>query len=265
MYEEGQAASLASHTTDLLDVLRMAVTLVASSQSQQQQLPAKAPSVPQTAVCQHQDIHCLLQHALHLVHVLIRCLTPPPAPQSSSLAHQILHQQQQQLAVNNREHLVTLHTLVAQLIRLQARGHDGRSLLHMAVDKATGVVDDETYSSFPSVETASLLLDCGAEPNAVDAQGDTALHVCSRQLAAGDSCDAAALERTVRKLVERGVHVDTRNKQRQSAADHPALAGPLRLHDHISLKCLAAAVVRQHGIPFEDEIPANLVSFVLMH
>ena len=197
--------------------------------------------LPQTTMCQHQDIHCLLQHALHLVHVLVHCLSKDS--------------QRDELKV-----------LVHQLVHLHTHGHHGRSLLHLAVDKATAVVDDESYSSFPSIKTVSLLLSCGANVNALDDNGDTALHVCMRQLTS--DVESGLVEQTAQVLLAHQVHVDTRNKKRESVTDmssaHPSLAG-LRLFDYVSLKCLASTVIRQHNIPFEDEIPANLIPFLQLH
>lgn len=138
-----------------------------------------------------------------------------------------------------------------------------KSLLHLAVDKKTSSVAEEFYSHFPSVHVVRVLLECGADVNAVDADGNTPLHVCGQQLVDGSRPE---LETMVQCLLDNGAHADAANKKRQLASTEIGHLWPKwNMLEHVTLKCLAARAVKEFGIPYEDEIPQSLVPYLQMH
>ncbi|KAK2112041.1 Protein fem-1 B [Saguinus oedipus] len=68
---------------------------------------------------------------------------------------------------------------IYNLIHLDPRTCEGFTLLHLAVNSNTPVDDFHTNDvcSFPNALVTKLLLDCGAEVNAVDNEGNSALHI----------------------------------------------------------------------------------------
>ncbi|CAG0906208.1 unnamed protein product [Darwinula stevensoni] len=70
-----------------------------------------------------------------------------------------------------------IRQIISHLNRIPLKTRHGRSLLHLACWASTPVPDDYTYFSdvcrFPCDRTARLLIECGADVNAVDADGKT--------------------------------------------------------------------------------------------
>ena len=201
---------------------------------------------------QQEEFDTMLKLVLHLVHLL--CKLPKDTDQT-----QIFHQ------------------LVHKLIRLDVRDQHRKTLLHLAVDWRTSKVTDEYYSSLPSLDVVQIIVQCGADVNAMDNHNDTPLHACNAPPPAHGQSDRRGhvdrrqkaelqLEHIVQFLVEQGAHVDARN-------DMGVLAGAstgrpfvkLNLMDHITLKCLAATAVRKSELPYKNEIPQCLAPFILIH
>ena len=121
-----------------------------------------------------------------------------------------------------------------------------------------------------------LILKLGADPNALDEDGLTALHLLA------DKKELLLLHKYVdvfQALVNAGTHLDTaadngetvlsllkKNvmRSKQMVIIHPYYES--LLNTVFPLSCLAARVIRRNGIRFdEDRIPTHLQPFVTQH
>lgn len=157
---------------------------------------------------------------------------------------------------------------IYSLVRLDPRTREGASLLHLAVNASTPVDDFHTNDvcSFPNAPVARLLLECGAQVNAVDHEGNSALHVIvqyNRPIS-----DFLTLHAIIISLVEAGAHTDMTNKQNKTPLDKSTTGVSeilLKTQMKMSLKCLAARAVRANDINYQDQIPRTLEEFVGFH
>ena len=162
--------------------------------------------------------------------------------------------------------LVNKH--IYDLIQLDPRSREGSSLLHLAISSTTPVDDFHTNDvcSFPNAQVTKLLLDCGAQVNAIDHEGNTPLHVIvqyNRPIS-----DFLTLHAIIINLVEAGAHTDMTNKQKKTPLDKSTTGVSeilLKTQMKMSLKCLAARAVRQHQITYRNQIPKTLEEFVEFH
>lgn len=147
----------------------------------------------------------------------------------------------------------------------------------------------ERFLRFPSSNLCALLLTLGADANARNLYGRSALDTLtrsilsleqsfrrrSRPLRADRTSLIALLEPNSRRalytsyvetLLERGAHLDMADKRRNTILDRlprvPVHVPPLA---HTNLQCLCARTIRQQRIPFADLLPRHLALFVQMH
>jgi hypothetical protein len=193
--------------------------------------------------------------------------------------------------------------LVYELIKLNPTTNSRRStLLHLAssCDSLMIIKNHQTLSaSFPSTELIKMLLECGADANALDGEKNSPLHLIMtaancRNENNGDDCDEDENHQhhlirspsptqiykdllVARLLLNSGCHLDTCNANKKTAidlnnergdggGDLNRLINPLK---YLSLKCLAAKVVRKHHqnatIDYRTLLPESLVNFVDLH
>ena len=98
-----------------------------------------------------EDFQLLLQLSLHMIHLISHL------PQSE-------------------EEGFNFKRVVHQLVSANPRGQEGESLLHLSVDPKISLTSEEFFSPFPSLAVVQILIDCGADINAVDHKRNTALH-----------------------------------------------------------------------------------------
>lgn len=154
--------------------------------------------------------------------------------------------------------------LVARALAQQPLSAAGDSLLHLVVSRAntmkpTAFFEEAHVHVFPDAPLAELLLECGADVEAVNESRSTPLHV-------------AALRNNfrpdvVQTLLRHGAHLDRRNANGNQP--HRMLAGigecALNPLQHISLQCLAARKIVERRIAFAGEVPAALEHFIRIH
>ncbi|MBN3318767.1 FEM1B protein, partial [Atractosteus spatula] len=168
----------------------------------------------------------------------------------------------------SEEERARINKQIYNLIQLDPRSREGSSLLHLAINSNTPVDDFHTNDvcSFPSAQVTKLLLDCGAQVNAVDNEGNSPLHIIvqyNRPIS-----DFLTLHSIIISLVEAGAHTDMTNKQKKTPLDKSTTGVSeilLKTQMKMSLKCLAARAVRLHQISYKNQIPKTLEEFVEFH
>ena len=142
------------------------------------------------------------------------------------------------------DQMVSFKQVIRRLVRSQIRDEDGQTFLHCAA---------LLFETYPGV--AKVLLECGADVNAVDSEHNTALHSCTGPYAILGS---VLQNKIIKLLLQYSAHLDIVNDQGHIAA----MGLSLNMLDHVNLKCLATAVFRDHQIPYVGQIPKSLESFV---
>ena len=78
------------------------------------------------------------------------------------------------------EEMFKLKKLVYELIRLNPKNSRLSTLLHLASSRdSSSIIKNHTLSSFPSTEVLKLLLECGADSNALDGEKNSPLHLAA--------------------------------------------------------------------------------------
>ncbi|XP_064078566.1 protein fem-1 homolog C-like [Macrobrachium nipponense] len=159
--------------------------------------------------------------------------------------------------------LLTVKKLVYRLVKLDPRDSTGRTLLHTACGGGFIIRDGSPLvSTFPSLEVVNVLLETGADPCAMDQYRNTPLHM----LGLNGECPRGVVD----ALLSAGGHLDAVNEDGLTFGTLRVFHGE-KLHQivdpvrHTSLQCLAAAVVRKHGIEYKNVVHPRLERFVDMH
>ena len=111
-----------------------------------------------------------------------------------------------------------------------------------------------------------LLLECGANVNAVDNQRNTALHLCSkaiRNLELNQHRDS--MKQIAVLLLKNEAHADIANIAGYKASESLPSTMEMNMLNFVGLKCLAATAVMKYEIAYAERIPAELEYFVQMH
>ncbi|MGH0185691.1 UNVERIFIED_CONTAM: hypothetical protein FKN15_034294 [Acipenser sinensis] len=148
---------------------------------------------------------------------------------------------------------------IYRLLKLNPRGRNGYTPLHLAVDKETTTVGRYPVGKFPSLQVALVLFECGADVDSRDYDNNTPLHVSAMN---------GSLE-IMSVLIEAGAHFDATNSQRKTACDlldekatTKNLMHPL---NHVTLQCLAARAIEKHKLPYKGLIPEEMEAFIELH
>jgi hypothetical protein len=149
---------------------------------------------------------------------------------------------------------------VFRFLRLDPRGRNGSTPLHLACTKDSSSVGRYPICQFPSLEAVRLLIECGADPNATDNDVNSALHV--------SAAAKPAKAPVVHTLLDAGAHLDASNGDGRTFAD--LLKGQhvyevVNTTRYSSLQCLAAKVIRKQNISYKGLVAPNLEDFVDMH
>ncbi|XP_024939471.1 protein fem-1 homolog B isoform X2 [Cephus cinctus] len=160
------------------------------------------------------------------------------------------------------------HYLVHKLCALRVTLRDGQTLLHLAVNAKTPVDDFHTNDvcKFPCAATAKLLIQCGADVNAMDSKRNTPLHVIVGYHK--PISDFMTLHSIIMDLIEAGAHMDTvnsRGKTPFNAATTGIAEIILRTQTKLSLKCMAAKAVKTYNLSYCGNVPRTLESFIELH
>lgn len=121
------------------------------------------------------------------------------------------------------------------------------------------------FVRYPCWMTTRLLIDCGADVDALDSNKNTPLHVLAGQIPSSNVLKIIDL------LCNAGAHLDYVNRNEKTPVEsvplyHPMMIENLKKKMDISrLKCLCARVIRQQNFSIENILSTSLVSFVQIH
>ncbi|XP_042687191.1 protein fem-1 homolog C, partial [Centrocercus urophasianus] len=148
---------------------------------------------------------------------------------------------------------------IYKFLKLQPRGKNNFSPLHLAVDNSTTCVGRYPVCKFPSLQVTAILVECGADVNVRDSDNNSPLHI-------------AALNNhpdIMNFLINSGSHFDATNSHRKTASDllddKEIAKNLIQPINHITLQCLAARVVVNRNIRYTGHIPEKLENFILLH
>lgn len=157
-----------------------------------------------------------------------------------------------------------LQLLVYQLVKLNLRGRNKRTPLHIACHGDITSQLATTLCDIPIVEVVRILIDSGADVNAVDANRNTPLHVACQHGTSGRNS-------VVKLLIERGAHLDLRNVDNEvplyliTEWNRREKSNDFRPLEHFTLKCLCARAMNQNAIFYKGLLPKTLHEFVVAH
>ena len=168
----------------------------------------------------------------------------------------------------NADQLLSFHKIVYRLVRCQLKTQQGQTLIHLSVLQCTSHINTKLYSLFQSTAVVEVLLECGANVNAIDNEHNTALHLCSQSIRIPNIPDRLhdSITRIAALLLKNSAHVDMVNIFGQRAVDGlTSSLMEMNMMNFISLKCLAANTVLKYEIPYVGHLIDSLESFVQMH
>jgi len=157
---------------------------------------------------------------------------------------------------------------IYHLVQLNPLTSTGSSLLHLTVNQQTPVDDFHTNEvcKFPCSSTTKLLLQAGADPQAVDRAKNTPLHIIvSYKKIVSDFLTMHAI---IMALLEAGAHIDSVNAASQTPLSSAATGVAeiiLKSQSEMSLKCLAAQSIRKYNLNYQGQVPKSLESFIFIH
>ena len=179
------------------------------------------------------------------------------------------------------EETFKLKKLVYELIKLNPKNSKNLTLLHLASSKESStIIKNHTLNSFPSVDVLQLLLECGANPNILDNEHNTALHLAAANRSASSSPASSSSspgggsgginerDKIIHLLLNAGTHLDACNISNKTASDlykGGKLYNIINPVNYLTLQCLAAKIIQKHKIPYKDALTTKLANFVSIH
>ncbi|XP_075148071.1 ankyrin repeat protein mann-cup [Haematobia irritans] len=138
------------------------------------------------------------------------------------------------------------------------------SLLHLCASRLnvikSGLLNDENLTViFPNPTVIKLLLDCGMNVNAKNEVKSTPLHIAAQPYNFSNEIIAI--------LLNHGADLDQPNKSNERPYTLISLnsTNTIPLMNYINLKCLAATIISKYRIPYCNQIPKCLETFVKEH
>ncbi|CAH1277158.1 FEM1B [Branchiostoma lanceolatum] len=161
-----------------------------------------------------------------------------------------------------------LKKLVYEFLRMRPQTKSGCTPLHLAVSQCTPVDDFHINDicKFPSPNITQLLIECGADVNATNNDGNTPLHLIVQY--DKPISDFLTLHFIVTKLIQGGAHIDKVNNAGKTAVQTSTTGVSevvLKTQTKVNLKCLSARAVKTHGLKYKGQVPREVEAFVDIH
>ncbi|CAF1198744.1 unnamed protein product [Didymodactylos carnosus] len=160
---------------------------------------------------------------------------------------------------------IEICNLIYHLNSYNFKTDNGSTLLHLCVNENTPV--NTIHFKFPCSFGAKLLIDNGADVNAVDRVGNTPLHIIARS----DECtneNRNEMLTIVSDLIHNDAHIDTVNDDGQTPLDCAQVEQMrliLRSQTKLSLKCITARTVIMLDLNYSKHLSKALIDFVKLH
>ncbi|XP_013788566.1 protein fem-1 homolog B-like [Limulus polyphemus] len=167
-----------------------------------------------------------------------------------------------------KEEEYRISQIVYRLNQTSVTTQNGSTLLHLTVNSETHVDEFHTKNvcKFPCAATSKLLIQCGADVNAMDKERNTPLHIIVGYQ--NPITDFLTFHSIITALIEACAHMDAMNNSGETPFD-AATTGVaeviLRTQAKLSLKCMAAKAVKKFNLNYEQHVPHTLLSFIEMH
>lgn len=167
-----------------------------------------------------------------------------------------------QISSNQRESSSTIE-IVRGFVRQGLRTKENHStLLHVAVTSKTGDISSlKEHLHFPNLAVCELLVECGIDIDALDANRNTPLHILLTK--------GHAELNILQYLLNAGSHIDARNNKGKTAIE---LSRCLKIRQEIRsigivsmLQCIAAQSIVKHKINYQGFVPKRLEPFIELH
>ena len=167
----------------------------------------------------------------------------------------------------NEDQLLSFKQISYGLVHSQPITQRRQSLLHLSVKQCTSEIQGKFLSQFPSIAVVELLLECGANVNAVDDEHNTALHLCSQAIQNFEMQQHHdSINRIAVLLLKNEADLDMINILGDRAANGMASClVEMNIQDFDGLKCLSARAIIKYKIPYVGHIITSLESFVQLH
>ena len=150
--------------------------------------------------------------------------------------------------------------LLKTISNLNLRDSDGNTLLHQLA------IHHGRCSSYSYSGAVKLLLNAGFNVNAVNGNGDTALHIVATLKPSDD--EIRLLTDMLQVLFDGGAHHDFVNNDGKTPMDM-AETDEARIilseRRKLELKCISARAVKRFGIPYLGLVPKILEKYISMH
>ncbi|XP_074598395.1 protein fem-1 homolog A-like [Brevipalpus obovatus] len=157
----------------------------------------------------------------------------------------------------------SMYQLVDRIVGLDPRDSNNNTLLHLSVmrnNKMVGYPTNLSAPIFPNLGVARLLLECGADVDAVNNEFCTPLHLATEKFYKTSSTHLYDL------LLANGAHLDRVSghglRPINQLKSFDSTFNPI---NHISLKCLAARTVVAEKINYHGLVPPELENFLKIH
>lgn len=164
------------------------------------------------------------------------------------------------------EQLFRLKKAVYQLVKLNPKGNQGFTPLHQACyrDESCQLIKFPMCDMNTS-DIVQLLVECGADVNALDANGNTPLHIETKN---------KPNNAIIKILIANHAHIDIKNQEGETPLDflseHPQFLSDNQIYplQHLSLQCLCAqAITRNKSLStsYKNFVPKQVCNFIKIH
>ncbi|KZC08594.1 Protein fem-1 like protein A [Dufourea novaeangliae] len=137
------------------------------------------------------------------------------------------------------------------------------TILHLCVSEqntieTTYIYTSRTHIIFPHLGVVKLLLECGANVNAMNIKRTTPLHIASSRFNFENSL--------IKLLLDYGAHIDVVDRTGETPIQMIVSNSAIKMNlaNYMSLKCWAARAILKCGIQW-TELPVSLHQFVQFH